>query len=89
MEEMQKAHPNASQEEIAAHYEQLLIDEEKATQTDFRNQLTNRVKSVIQGKFTDGQFDQVELSTRQLAQLADAFVTTLLDKNHTRLEYKK
>ncbi|MBO4620647.1 MAG: HD domain-containing protein [Victivallales bacterium] len=89
MEELQKTQSNASSEEIATRYEQLLKDEEKAAQIDFRNQLTNRVRSVIQSKFTDGQFDQVELSTRQLAQLVDAFVATLLDKNHTRLEYKK
>ena len=89
MAKWQKDHPDAPQEELTSIYEQLLKNEEETDQNDFRDQLVMRVKSVIQGKLNDGQFDQVELSTRHLAQLADAFVATLLDKNHTRLEYKK
>ncbi|MBR4125788.1 MAG: hypothetical protein IKR13_06255, partial [Victivallales bacterium] len=89
MAKWQKDHPDAPQEELTEIYEQLLKNEEETDQNDFRDQLVMRVKSVIQGKLNDGQFDQVELSTRHLAQLADAFVATLLDKNHTRLEYKK
>ena len=84
-----KSHPDATPQELAAYYEQLLKDAEKTAQESFRQQLTERVKSVIQGKFNDGQFDHVDFSTRQLAELADTFVATLLDKNHTRLEYKK
>ncbi len=70
-------------------YEKILTNEEIAANADFRDQLTRRVKDVIQGKLSDGQFDQVDLTTRQLALLAENFVATLLDKNHSRIEYHK
>lgn len=82
-------HPEASSQEIETLYEQLLSQEEIAANESFREQLSQRIKSVIQGKLTDGQFDQVDLTTRQLSELVETFVATLLDKNHTRLEYRK
>ncbi|MBQ4479215.1 MAG: HDIG domain-containing protein [Victivallales bacterium] len=86
---LREEHPETSQEEIAAMYEKILTNEEIAANADFRDQLTRRVKDVIQGKLSDGQFDQVDLTTRQLALLAENFVATLLDKNHSRIEYHK
>ncbi|MBP5299822.1 MAG: HD domain-containing protein [Victivallales bacterium] len=88
-EKLRQENPAATPQELAALYEKLLNEQEATAQANFREQIAARVKSVIQGKFTDGQFDRVDLTTRQLAQLADSFVATLLDKNHTRLEYKK
>ncbi|MBR6471378.1 MAG: HDIG domain-containing protein [Victivallales bacterium] len=87
-EEVRRQNPNASRQEITTLYEQYLSNEESAANAAFRTQLAQRVTAVILGKLNDGQFNQVDLTTRQLAMLAETFVVTLLDKNHTRLEYR-
>lgn len=47
------------------------------------------VKSIIKDKLQDGQFDECDLSLREIKQMQESFCTTLNGIFHSRIEYPK
>ncbi len=50
-------------------------------------QIREKVKEIIEGKFDEGQLDQCELSLKDLQIVEDTFVHTLTAQRHRRIEY--
>jgi hypothetical protein len=51
------------------------------------NELRRVVKQAIDERFQDGQFDECDLTMRQLGQIRDSFVKTLKARFHHRIAY--
>ncbi|GAB4170983.1 MAG: hypothetical protein Kow00108_05280 [Calditrichia bacterium] len=51
--------------------------------------IKQQIDDVIKAKFTDGQFDECNLTLRDLTKVSDAFLTILRGSVHERIEYPK
>jgi hypothetical protein len=45
------------------------------------------VRLIIEKRFNDGQFDECNLSTRDLAKIREAFIHAIMASRHNRVEY--
>ncbi|MCQ2397562.1 MAG: HDIG domain-containing protein [Lentisphaeria bacterium] len=69
----------------AALLESTLTQKDKAA---IARSIDERIASVFQSRFTDHQLDNVDITTRELSQIAVSFRETILFHFHTRPEYR-
>lgn len=60
-----------------------------ATRTVREDEVQQLVRSIINDRFNDEQFDECSLTMENLTRIRDSFVKTLLSRYHTRVDYPK